>query len=84
MCNLVNGDDFPVVGEHHLKHRRSYFLHRLHVAMSKQDIVIERDVDNLNVDEDGFASEFDGDILEEPFRGGWETIIGSQGNGRWY
>jgi hypothetical protein len=78
MCNLVDGDDFPIVGEHHhSKHRRGHCLHSVHVATSKQDIVIEWGIDNLNVDEDGFSPEFDGDILKEPFRGGWSTIIGS-------
>jgi hypothetical protein len=85
MCNLVNGDDFPIVGEHHRsKHRRGYFLHNIHVAMSKQDIVIEWGVDNFNVYLDGFSPKFDGDILEDPFRGGWSTIIGTQGDGGWY
>jgi hypothetical protein len=36
--------------------------------MSKQDIVIELGVDNFNVNENSFAFEFYGDILEEPFR----------------
>jgi hypothetical protein len=70
MCNLVDDDDFPIVGEHHhLKHRRCHRLHNIHVAMSEQYIAIKWGVDNFNVDEDGFFPEFDDDILEEPFRG---------------
>jgi hypothetical protein len=66
MCNLVNGDDFPIVGEHHCsKQRIGYFLHSINVAMSKQDILIKWGVDKLNVYEDGFSSEFDVEILEE-------------------
>jgi hypothetical protein len=37
--------------------------------MDEQDIVIELSIDNFNVNENGFAPEFDGDILEEPFGG---------------
>jgi hypothetical protein len=85
MCNLVDGDDFSIVGEHHcLKHRRRYCIHSIHVATSKQHIVIEKGIDNFDVYEDGFSPEFDGDILEDPFRGGWSTIIGSEGDGGWY
>jgi hypothetical protein len=85
MCNLADDDDFTIVGEHHrLKHRRGYYLQIIHVAMSKKDIVIKQGVDNFNVDEDGFSPKFDGDILEDPFRGGCSVNIGSQGDGRWY
>jgi hypothetical protein len=85
MCNLVDGENFPIVAEHHhSKHKRGYCLHSVHVAMSKQYFVIKWGIDNFNVYEDGFAPNFDGDILEESFRGGWSTIIGSQGDGRWY
>jgi hypothetical protein len=54
------------------------------VATSEQDIVIEWGVDNVNVNKDGFAPEFDEDILREPFRRGWSSIIGSQSDGGWY
>jgi hypothetical protein len=85
MCNLVDGDNFPIVGEHHhLKHRTCYYLHSIHVATSKQYIVIKRGSGNFDVNKDGFPPEFDREILKEPFRGGWSTIIVSQGDGRWY
>jgi hypothetical protein len=85
MCDLVDGDDFSIMGKHRRsKHRRDYYLHRVHIATSKQDIVIKWGIDNLNVDEDGFSPKFDENILEEPFRGGWSTIIGSQDDGEWY
>jgi hypothetical protein len=47
---------------------------------------MEWSVDNFNVDEDGFSPQFEGTfmILDEPFRGGWSTIIDSQGDGGWY
>jgi hypothetical protein len=52
---LVDGDDFPIMGEHHhSKHRRVYYLHSVHVATAKQDVVIKRAIDNLNVDKDIF------------------------------
>jgi hypothetical protein len=52
--------------------------------MSKQDVVIEQSVDNLNVNNNGFFPEFNGDILKEPFRRGWSSIISSQSDGGWY
>jgi hypothetical protein len=70
MYNLVDGDDFPVVGEyHHSKHRRGYHLHSIHVTTSEQDVVIKWGIDNFNVNEDGFSPKFYRDILEYPFRG---------------
>jgi hypothetical protein len=70
MCKLVDGDNLPIMGEHHrMKHRRGYHIHRIHVATSKKDIVIKWGVDNFNVDQGGFFLEFYRDILEEPFRG---------------
>jgi hypothetical protein len=82
---LVNGDNLPVVGEHHgLKHRRGDFLHSVHVAMTKQDIVIEWGIDNLIVNKDSFSPEFNEDILEDPFGRGWSFVISSQSDGRWY
>jgi hypothetical protein len=55
--------------EHHrLKDERGNCLHSVHVATTKQDIIIKWGVDNFNVDENGLALEFYGDILEEPFR----------------
>jgi hypothetical protein len=75
---MVDGDDFPIVGEHHhSKHKRRYCLHSVHVATSKQDILIKWGIDKFNVDKDGFSPKFDGDILEYPFRRGWSNIIGS-------
>jgi hypothetical protein len=70
MCKLVDGDDFPVMGEHrHMKHRRGYHLHNVHVATPEQDIVIKWDIDKFNLNEDGFPPKFYRDILEDPFRG---------------
>jgi hypothetical protein len=45
--------------------------------MTEQDIIIEWCVDNFDVDEDSLAPKFNGDILEEPFRRGWSSIISS-------
>ena len=85
MCKLVYCDYFPVVGEHHRsKHRRGYHLHSINVATSEQDIVIKWGIDKFNFAKDGFSPKFDGDILEEPFRGRGSTVIGSQGDSRWY
>jgi hypothetical protein len=70
MCKLANGDDFPIMGEHHrTKQIRGYCLHSIHVAMSEQYIVIKWDIDKFNVNHDGFSPEFYREILEEPFRG---------------
>jgi hypothetical protein len=52
--------------------------------MSNQDVVIERGVNNLNVNKNGFSPEFNGDILKEPFRRGWSSIISYQSDGGCY
>jgi hypothetical protein len=85
MCQLVNGDDLPIVGEHHrTKHRRGDRLHSVHVVASEQDIVIKRGIDNFNVNEDGFAPKFYGDILTKPYGRCWSTVISSKRDGRGY
>jgi hypothetical protein len=82
---LVDGDHLLVVGEHHRsKHRRGNSLHSVHVATSKQDVVIKRGINNFNVDEDSFSPKFNKDILKEPFERGWSSMIRSQIDGRWY
>jgi hypothetical protein len=59
MCKLVDGDDLPIMGEHHhMKHRRGDRLHSIHVVASEQDIVIKLGIDNFNVNEDGFSPKF--------------------------
>jgi hypothetical protein len=66
------------MGEHHgSKDRRGKCLHSIRVAMTEQDIVIEWGVDKFNVNENGLAPEFDMDILEDPFRRIWSSIISS-------
>jgi hypothetical protein len=45
--------------------------------MNKQDIVIEWGIDNFNLNENGIAPEFYRDILEEPFRRRWSSILSS-------
>jgi hypothetical protein len=58
------------MGKHHgSEYRRGDGLHSIHVATTKQDIVVERGIDNLNVNQNGFSPKLDGDILEESFRG---------------
>jgi hypothetical protein len=52
--------------------------------MSEQDIVIKLGVDKFNVVEDSFSPKFYGDILEDPFRGLWSVVVGSQGDGICY
>ena len=78
MCKSIDGDDFPITGEHHrTKHRRGYRLHIIHVATYEQDIVIKWGIDNFNVNENGLAPEFYRDILEEPFERRWSSVISS-------
>jgi hypothetical protein len=73
------------MGEHHgSKHRRGDCLHSVHVATTEQDVVIEQGINNLNVNKDGFSPKFNEDILKEPFRRGWSSIISSQSDGIWY
>jgi hypothetical protein len=56
MCKLVNGDNLPIMGEHHrTKHRRGDCLHSVHVVASEQDIIIKLGIDKFNVNEDGFS-----------------------------
>ena len=61
-----------------------HLLHDVHVATSKQDVEIERGVNNLNFDKDCFSPEFNEEILKDPFRRGWLSIISSQSDGGWY
>ena len=85
MCKLVNGDDLPIMGEHHhTKHRRGDRLHSIHVVASEQDIVIKMGIDNFNVNEDGFSPKFYGDILTKPSGRGWSIVISSKRDGRGY
>jgi hypothetical protein len=67
-----------------VKHRRGHNLHRIHVATSEQDVVIKRSIDNFNVNEDSFSSEFNGEILEESLERGGSSIVSPQSNGGWY
>jgi hypothetical protein len=41
-------------------------------------------IDNFNVNEDSLALEFNREILKDPFRRGWSSIIISHSNGGWY
>jgi hypothetical protein len=52
--------------------------------MSEKYIVMEWGVDKFNVDKDGFSPEFNRDILKEPFKRGWSSIIISQSDFGWY
>jgi hypothetical protein len=66
------------MGEHHCsKDGRGNCLHSIHVATIEQDIIIKWGIDNFNVHENGLAPEFYRDILEEPFRRGWSSVISS-------
>jgi hypothetical protein len=85
MCKLVDGDDLPIMGEHHcMKPRRGDHLHRIHVVVAEQDIVINMGIDNFNGNEDGFSPKFLGDILTKPCRRCWSTVVSSKGNGKGY
>ena len=69
MRNLINGNDLPVMGEHHCsKYGRGNCLHSVHVATTEQDIIIKWGIDNFNVNKNGLALEFYEDILEETFK----------------
>jgi hypothetical protein len=77
---LVNSDDLSVVGEHHhVKYKRGDCLHSIHLATSKKYIVIE-----WGIDKDGFPPDFSTNILKEPFRRGWSSIVSSQSDGEGY
>ena len=72
MCKLVDGDDLPIMGEHHrMKHRRGDYLHSINAVASKQDIVIKMSINKFNVNEDGFAPKFYGDILTKTYGRCW-------------
>jgi hypothetical protein len=45
--------------------------------MTEQDIIIERGIDKFDINENSLSLEFDGDILEEPFKRGWSSVISS-------
>jgi hypothetical protein len=55
------------MGEHDCpKNGRGHYLHSIHVAMSKQDIVIELSVDNFDVDENSFPLSSIGTFWKSP------------------
>jgi hypothetical protein len=63
--DLVDGHDLPIVGEYHgSKDERCHYLHSVHVATTEQDIIIERGIDNFDVDENSLSPDFNGDILK--------------------
>jgi hypothetical protein len=66
------------------KYRRGHNLHSVHVATFEQDVLIEHSIDNFNFNEDSLSPKLNGDILKDPFRGGWSSIIISQSDGGWY
>jgi hypothetical protein len=73
------------MGKHHgSKHIKGECLHRIHVAMTKQNIIVEWGIDNLNVNKDSFSPEFNGDILEEPLGRQGSSIVIPYSNSRWY
>jgi hypothetical protein len=43
--------------------------------MTEKDIVIEWGVDKFNINENGLTPKFYRDILEDPFRRRWSSII---------
>jgi hypothetical protein len=82
---LVDGDDVPIVGEHHCaKKIRGHNLHSVDVATYEQYVVIEWSIYNLSVNEDSLSPKFNRDILKEAFRRGWESIIISESDDGWY
>ena len=85
MFKLVNGEDLPIMGEHHyMEHRSGDRLHSIHVVASEQHIVINMGIDEFNVNEDVFSPKFYGDILTKPCGRCWSTIVSSKGDGRGY
>jgi hypothetical protein len=73
--------NFPIVGEDHgVKHRRSDFLHHIHVAMSKENVVVQRGINDLNVNQDHFILYLYGEILENPLEFRWVAMIGPEGD----
>jgi hypothetical protein len=82
---MIDGNDLSVMGKNHgSKHRRGDCFHRIHVAMMKKNIIFEWSIYNINVNKDGFAPEFNGDILEEPLRRRGSSVVIPQSNGRGY
>jgi hypothetical protein len=53
---------------HGSEHRIGDDLHSIYVATTKQDIVVKRGIDNLNVNKNSFSLEIDREILEESLR----------------
>jgi hypothetical protein len=67
---MIDGNDLSIMGKHHgSENRRGDDFHSVHIATTKQDIVVERGIDNLNVNQNGFSPELNRNILEESFRG---------------
>jgi hypothetical protein len=85
-CRLCKGNhllkDCP--GRHGSKYGRGDCLHGIHVATTKKNIIVEWGINNINVYKDGFAPDFDGDIVEEPLGRRGLSVVSPQSNRRWY
>jgi hypothetical protein len=67
---LIDGNDISIMGKHHRsEHRRGDDLHSIHLAKTKQDIIVEQGINNLNVNQNSFSLELDEEILEDSFEG---------------
>jgi hypothetical protein len=81
MFQLVNGDEFPISREYHgAKQKCSDSLHRVNATTSKENVIVQGGIDDLDVNQDHFSYYLYRNILKQPLRLGWETIIGSKGD----
>ena len=56
-------------------------MHGIHVATSKEEVLIKLGADNLNVNQNNFASQLNREIRENPLGMSREAIVGARSSG---
>ena len=51
LCRIVKGDDFPIVGEHHvMEDGRGKFHHDVHITMRKEEVVVDLGINEICIE----------------------------------
>ena len=83
ISQLVDGHDLPIMGEHQKsKDGRGNDSHCIHITTSKEKVVIELGIENLDVNQHSFTNYHNRDIREDALGLINTTIIATKGIGR--